>query len=72
MNGLINAAADLFTCADATDTLNSAESARIAQVLCGSCVNVVHALDPELVLRMLLQRGTDIAGASATAQDPVR
>ena len=72
VNGLVNAAADLFACADTADTLNSAESARIAQVLRGSCIDVVRALDPELVLRALLRRGTDLAGASATAQDPVR
>ena len=72
VDGLVNAAADLFACADVADTLNSAESARIAQVLRGSCIDVVRALDPELVLRVLLRRGTDLAGASAAAQDPVR
>jgi len=72
VNELVNAVADLFACADATDTLNSAESTRIAQILRGSCIDVVRALDPELVLRALLRRGTDLAGASAAAQDPVR
>ena len=72
VNGLVNAAADLFACADAADTLNSAESSRIAQVLRGSCIDIVRALDPELVLRALLRRGTDLAGASLAAQDPVR
>ena len=71
-NGLVNATADLFSCADAADTLNYAESPRIAQILRGSCIDVIRALDPELVLRALLRRGTDLAGASAAAQDPVR
>ncbi|KAF8461826.1 hypothetical protein DFH94DRAFT_788963 [Russula ochroleuca] len=72
VNGLINAAADLFASANAADTLNSVESARVAQDLRGSCIDIVRALDPELVLRALLRRGADINGASATAQDPVR
>ena len=72
VNGLINAAVDLFACANAADTLNSVENARAAQDLRGSCIDIVRALDPELVLRALLRRGADIAGASATAQDPVR
>ena len=73
VNGLVNAAADLFACGDAADTLNSAESSRAYfWVLRGSCIEIVRALDPELVLRGLLRRGTDLAGASAAAQDPVR
>ena len=72
VNGLVNAAADLFACADAVDTLNAADSARIAQALRGSCIDIVRVLDPELVLRVLLRRGTDLAGASVAAQDPVR
>ena len=72
VNGLINASADLFACANVADTLNSVESARTAQDLRGSCIDIVRALDPELVLRALLRRGADIAGASVTAQDPVR
>jgi hypothetical protein len=72
VNGLVNAAADLFACANAADTLNSVESARVAQDLRVSCIEIVRVLDPELVLRALLRRGADIAGASATAQDPVR
>ena len=72
VNGLVDATADLFACADGVDTLNSAENARIAQVLRGSCIDIVRALDPELVLRALLRRGTDLAGASVAAQDPVR
>ena len=72
VNGLINVVADLFACADAADTLNSAESAHIAQELRGSCIDIVRALDPELVLRALLRRGTDLVGAGTAAQDPVR
>jgi len=72
VKGLVNAAADLFACADVADTLNAAESARVAQVLRVSCIDIVSALDPELVLRGLLRRGADLAGASVAAQDPVR
>jgi hypothetical protein len=72
VNGLINAAADLFGCADAADTLNSVDSVRVAQGLRGTCIDTVRVLDPELVLRALLRRGADIAGASAASQDPVR
>ncbi|KAH9983532.1 hypothetical protein BJV74DRAFT_614460 [Russula compacta] len=71
-NSLVNAAADLFACADAADTLNSVDSTRVAQGLRGTCVDIVRALDPELVLRALLRRGADIADASAAMQDPVR
>lgn len=71
-NGLVNAAADLFACADVADTLNSVDSASVAQGLRGTCIEIVRALDPELVLRALLRRGADIAGASAASQDPVR
>jgi len=71
-NGLVNAAADLFACADAADTLNSADSASVAQGLRSTCIEIARALDPELVLRALLRRGADIAGASAASQDPVR
>ena len=72
VNELVNAAADLFACADAADILNSAESARVAPVLRVSCIDIVRALDPEPVLRALLRRGADLAGASLAAQDPVR
>jgi hypothetical protein len=72
VNGLIFAAADLFACADAADTLNSVDSTRVAQGLRGTCIDTVRALDPELVLRALLRRGADIASASAASQDPVR
>ena len=71
-NGLVNAAADLFACADAADTLNSVDSTGVAQGLRGTCIEIVRALDPELVLRALLRRGADIAGASMASQDPVR
>ena len=71
-NGLVNTAADLFACADAADTLNSVDSARVAQGLRGTCIEIVRALDPELVLRALLRRGADLAGATAASQDPVR
>lgn len=71
-NGLVNTAADLFACADAADTLNSVDSARVAQGLRGTCIEIVRALDPELVLLALLRRGADIAGATAASQDPVR
>ncbi|KAH9955114.1 hypothetical protein BGW80DRAFT_1476506 [Lactifluus volemus] len=71
-HGIINVVADLFACADAADTFNSPDCASVAQALRGTCVDVVRALDPELVLRALLRRGADIAGASAAAQDPVR
>ena len=72
VNGLVNAAANLFACANAADTLSSAEIARAAQNLRASCIDIARALDPELVLRALLRRGADITGASAAAQDPVR
>ena len=71
-HGIVNTAADLFACADAADALNSPDSARVAQGLRGTCVDVVRALEPELVLRALLRRGADVAGAIAAAQDPVR
>lgn len=71
-NGLVNTAADLFACADAADTLNFVDSASVAQGLRGTCIEIARALDPELVLRALLRRGADIAGASAASQDPVR
>jgi hypothetical protein len=48
------------------------DSASTALGLCGTCIEIVRALDPELVLRALLRRGADIAGASAASQDPVR
>jgi hypothetical protein len=44
----------------------------VAQGLRGTCIDIVRALDPELVLRALLRRGTDITGASTASQDPVR
>jgi hypothetical protein len=69
---IVNTAADLFACADAADALNSPDSPSVAQGLRATCVDVVRALEPELVLRALLRRGADIAGASAAAQDPVR
>jgi hypothetical protein len=72
VNGLVFAAADLFACADAADTLNSVDSTRVAQGLRSTCIDTVRALDPELVLRALLRRGADIASASAASQDPVR
>ena len=72
VNGLVNATADLFACATTADTLSSAEIARVAQDLRASCIDIVRALDPELVLRALLRRGADISGASLAAQDPVR
>jgi hypothetical protein len=62
VNGPVNATAD---------TLNSAESTRIAQVLRESCIDIVCALGHELVLRVLGRRGTDLAGASVAAQHPV-
>ena len=71
-NSLVNAAADLFACADAADTLHSVDGTRVAQGLRGTCVDIVRALDPELVLRALLRRGADIACASAAMQDPAR
>ncbi|KAF8267433.1 hypothetical protein EI94DRAFT_1801673 [Lactarius quietus] len=71
-HGLINVVADLFASADAADMLASVDSTRVAQELRGTCVGVVRALEPELVLRALLRRGADIAGASAASQDPAR
>ncbi len=71
-NGLVNTSADLFACADAADTLNSVDCARVSQGLRGTCINIVRALDPELVLRALSRRCAVIAGASAASQDPVR
>ncbi|KAI9464297.1 hypothetical protein F5148DRAFT_1210170 [Russula earlei] len=71
VNGLVNATADLFASADAAGTLNSV-SMRVAQGLRGTCIDIVRSLDLELVLRALLRRGADIAGASAAMQDPVR
>ena len=71
MNGLVDATTDLYACADGVDTLNSVENAHKAQVLCGSCIDIVRALDPKLVLQALLRRGTDLAGISIAAQDPV-
>jgi hypothetical protein len=53
----------------AMDTLNSAESTRIAQVLRWTCIDIVCALGPELVLRALLHWGMDLTGASVAAQD---
>jgi len=72
VNGLVFAAADLFACADAADTLNSVDGTRVAQELRSTCIDTVRALDPELVLRALLRRGGDIASANAASQDPVR
>ncbi|KAH8988714.1 hypothetical protein EDB86DRAFT_2945666 [Lactarius hatsudake] len=71
-HGLINVVADLFASADAADMLTSVDSTRVAQGLRGTCVGIVRALEPELVLRTLLRRGADIAGASAASQDPAR
>ena len=50
MNGLVDATMDLYACADGVDTLNSAENVRKAQVLRGSCIDIVRVLDPKLVL----------------------
>ncbi|KAH9023082.1 hypothetical protein EDB85DRAFT_2184855, partial [Lactarius pseudohatsudake] len=72
VHGLINVVADLFASADAADMLTSVDSTRVAQGLRGTCVGIVRALEPELVLRSLLRRGADIAGASAASQDPAR
>ena len=71
-HGLINVVADLFASADAADMLASVDSTRVALSLRNTCVGVVRALEPELVLRALLRRGADIAGASAASQDPAR
>ncbi|KAI9432473.1 hypothetical protein H4582DRAFT_1883882 [Lactarius indigo] len=71
-HGLVNVVADLFASADAADMLTSVDSTRVAQGLRGTCVGIVRALDPELVLRTLLRRGADVAGASAASQDPAR
>jgi len=71
-NGLVNAAVDLFACADAVDTLNSVDCVRVSQGLRGTCIDIVRALDPKLVLRALSRRGAVIAGASAASQDPVQ
>jgi hypothetical protein len=54
VNGPVNATAD---------TLNSAESTRIARVLRESCIDIVRALGHELVLRVLGWRGTDLVAA---------
>ena len=71
-HSLINVVADLFASADAADMLASVDSTRVAQGLRGTCVGVVRALETELVLRTLLRRGADIAGASAASQDPAK
>jgi hypothetical protein len=71
-HALINIVADLFASADAADMLASVDSTRVALSLRNTCVGVVRALEPELVLRALLRRGADIAGASAASQDPAR
>ena len=71
-HGLVNIVADLFASADAADMLASVDNTRVAQGLRGTCVGIIRALEHELVLRTLLRRGADIAGASAASQDPAR
>ena len=71
-HGLVNVVADLFASADAADMLTSVDSTRVPQGLRGTCVGIVRALEPELVLRALLRRGAEITGASAASQDPAR